>query len=180
LDAPPHPAQSPLHRSTWASGKARHQPDQIATIVQPLIIDWPIARGIGRALDQEDRAAGRHLERLGGNRVGPRAAPDRLRISPGSVTCETGKALRTASSVTVTGLSIEARGTISHSRACLSDSPHRAKPKRERVPLNSVSPAISQAGDLAAGPPMVRARRGKLYDQWWNFAPRLSENWHWS
>ena len=38
-------------------------------IVQPLIIDWPIARGIGRALDQEDRAAGRHMERLGGNRV---------------------------------------------------------------------------------------------------------------
>jgi len=35
LDAPPHPAQSPLHRSTWASGKARHKPDQIATIVQP-------------------------------------------------------------------------------------------------------------------------------------------------
>ena len=52
------------------SDKARHKPDQIATIVQPLIIDWPIAGGIRRALDQEDRAAGRHLERLGGNGVG--------------------------------------------------------------------------------------------------------------
>ena len=70
LDAPPHRVQSPLHRSTWASGKARHKPDQIATIVQPLIIDWPSVRGIGRALDQEDRAAGRHLERLRGNWVG--------------------------------------------------------------------------------------------------------------
>ena len=36
--------------------------------VHPL--DWPSVRGIGRALDQEDRAAGRHLERLGGNWVG--------------------------------------------------------------------------------------------------------------
>src|SRR5258708_25056391 len=61
---------SGLHRGPWASGKARHEPDQITTIVQPLIIDWPIAGGIRRALDQEDGAAGRHLERLGGNRVG--------------------------------------------------------------------------------------------------------------
>jgi hypothetical protein len=59
-----------LHWGLWASGKARYEPDQIATIVQPLIIDWPIAGGIGRALDQKDRAAGRDLERLGGNRVG--------------------------------------------------------------------------------------------------------------
>ena len=59
-----------LHWGLWASGKARHEPDQIAAIMQPLIIDWPIAGGTGRALDQEDRAAGRHLERLGGNRVG--------------------------------------------------------------------------------------------------------------
>jgi hypothetical protein len=69
LDAPHHPAQSPLHRSTWASGKARHKPDQIATIVQPLIIDWPVAGSIGRARDQEDWAARRHLERLGRNSV---------------------------------------------------------------------------------------------------------------
>jgi len=38
--------------------------------MQPLVIDWPIAGGIGRALDQEDRAAGRHSKRLSGNRVG--------------------------------------------------------------------------------------------------------------
>jgi hypothetical protein len=76
-------------------------------------------------------------------------------ISPGSVTCE--KQGRRCVN--------RSPWDISHSRACLSDSSHRAKPKHERVPLNSVSPAISQAGDLAAGPPMVRARRGKLYDQ---------------
>src|SRR6266478_1398455 len=61
---------SGLHRGPRASGKARHEPDQITTIVQPLVIDWPIAGGVGRALDQEDGAAGRHLERLGGHRVG--------------------------------------------------------------------------------------------------------------
>jgi hypothetical protein len=60
----------PCIEALGASGKARHKPDQIATIVQPLIIDWPSVRGIGRALDQEDRAAGRHLERLRGNWVG--------------------------------------------------------------------------------------------------------------
>jgi hypothetical protein len=38
--------------------------------MQPLVIDWPIAGGIGRALNQEDWAAGRQLERLGDNRVG--------------------------------------------------------------------------------------------------------------
>ena len=43
---------SGLHRGPWASGEARHEPDQIATIVQPLIIDRAIAGGIGRALDQ--------------------------------------------------------------------------------------------------------------------------------
>src|SRR5712672_2085076 len=59
-----------LQRGPWASGKARHEPDQITTIVQPLKIDGPIAGGIRRALDQEDGAAGRHLERLGGNGVG--------------------------------------------------------------------------------------------------------------
>src|SRR6267378_6605584 len=60
---------SSLRRGPWASGKARHEPDQIAAIMQPLIIDRAIAGGIGRALDQENRAAGRHLERLGRNRV---------------------------------------------------------------------------------------------------------------
>src|SRR6202023_2776834 len=59
---------SGLCRGPRASHKARHEPDQIAAIVQPLIIDRAIAGGIGRALDQEDRAAGRHLERLRGNR----------------------------------------------------------------------------------------------------------------
>jgi hypothetical protein len=38
--------------------------------VEPLVINWPIAGGIGRALDQEDRGAGRYLERLSRNRVG--------------------------------------------------------------------------------------------------------------
>src|SRR5258705_10593837 len=61
---------SPLQRGPCASGKARHEPDQITTIVQPLKIDWSIAGGIRRALDQEDGAAGRHLERLGNNGVG--------------------------------------------------------------------------------------------------------------
>jgi hypothetical protein len=63
-------APSPLHRGPCASGKARHKPDQIATIVQPLVIDWPIAGGIGRALNEKDRAASRHLEGLSCNRVG--------------------------------------------------------------------------------------------------------------
>src|SRR5499427_9796553 len=54
-------ARSPFHRGPWASGKARHKPDQIATIVQSLIINGLIAGGIGRAFDQKDRAAGRHL-----------------------------------------------------------------------------------------------------------------------
>ena len=63
-------APSALYRGAWASGKLRHEPDQITTIVQPLIIDGPIHGGIGRALNEEDRAAGRHLERLDGNRVG--------------------------------------------------------------------------------------------------------------
>src|SRR5712672_4281553 len=61
---------SGLRRGPWAPGKARHETDQIAAIVQPLVIDRPIAGGIGHALDQEDRAASRHLKRLGGNRVG--------------------------------------------------------------------------------------------------------------
>src|SRR6266478_2863150 len=61
---------SGLRRCPWASGKARYETDQIAAIVQPLVIDRPIAGGIGRALDQKDRAPGRHFERLGGNRVG--------------------------------------------------------------------------------------------------------------
>src|SRR5208337_4100212 len=39
-----------LRRRPWAPSKARHKPDQIATIVQPLIVDWPIAGGIRRAL----------------------------------------------------------------------------------------------------------------------------------
>src|SRR5215469_18700580 len=64
------PASSPLRRGPWAPGKARHKADQIAAIMQPLVIDGPIVGGIGCALDQEDRAAGRHLQRLGGNRVG--------------------------------------------------------------------------------------------------------------
>ena len=38
--------------------------------MQSLIIDWPIADGIRRPLDQEDWAAGRHLKRMGGNRIG--------------------------------------------------------------------------------------------------------------
>ena len=42
---------SGLHRGPWASGKARHEADQITTIVQPLKIDWPIAAGIRCALD---------------------------------------------------------------------------------------------------------------------------------
>jgi hypothetical protein len=37
---------SGLHRGPWASGKARHEADQITTIVQPLIIDWSIPSGI--------------------------------------------------------------------------------------------------------------------------------------
>src|ERR1700744_4507698 len=45
-----------------APGKARHEPNQIAAIMQSLIVDGPIAGGIGRALDQEDRGPGRHLE----------------------------------------------------------------------------------------------------------------------
>src|SRR5689334_4085585 len=61
---------SGLCRGPRASGKSRHEPDQIAAIMQPLIIDRPIAGGIGRPLDQKDRAAGRHLERLRGDRVG--------------------------------------------------------------------------------------------------------------
>src|SRR6266478_5039487 len=61
---------SGLRRCPWASREARYEPDQIAAIMQPLVIDRPIAGGIGRALDQENRAAGRDLERLGGNRVG--------------------------------------------------------------------------------------------------------------
>src|ERR1700751_5040149 len=59
-----------LRRGPWASRKPRHETDKTATKVQPLIIDRPIAGGIGRALDQEDRAAGRHLQRLRCNRVG--------------------------------------------------------------------------------------------------------------
>src|SRR6516164_2274559 len=55
---------SSKHRGPWAPSKARHKPDQIATIVQPLIIDRPIAGGIGRAFNEEDWAAGRNLERL--------------------------------------------------------------------------------------------------------------------
>jgi hypothetical protein len=35
-----------LYRGPWASGKARHEPDQIATIVQYLIIDWSTLDGI--------------------------------------------------------------------------------------------------------------------------------------
>jgi hypothetical protein len=67
-----HPTEHshPCIEALGPRAKARHKPDQIATIVRPLIIDWPSDRGIGRALDQEDRAAGRHLERLGGNWVG--------------------------------------------------------------------------------------------------------------
>ena len=42
---------SGLRRGAWTSRKARHESDQIAAIVQPLIIDCPIAGGIGRALD---------------------------------------------------------------------------------------------------------------------------------
>ena len=42
---------SPLYRGLCAPGKARHEPDQIAAIMQPLVIDWPIAGRIGRALD---------------------------------------------------------------------------------------------------------------------------------
>jgi hypothetical protein len=75
-------APSPFHRGLWASGKARHKPDQIATIVQSLIIDWPIAGGKGRPLDQEDRAAGRHLERLGGNRFGRGPLPACIQPRP--------------------------------------------------------------------------------------------------
>jgi hypothetical protein len=37
---------SGLHRGPWASGEARHEADQITTIVQPLIIDWSILSGI--------------------------------------------------------------------------------------------------------------------------------------
>src|SRR5215470_14434315 len=63
-------APSALSRGPRASGKARHKPDQITTIMQSLVIDRAIAGGIGRALDQKNRATGRYSERLGGNRVG--------------------------------------------------------------------------------------------------------------
>jgi len=59
-----------LRRCPWASGKARYETDQIAAIVQPLVIDRPIAGGIGRALDQEDRLPAGTSSAWGGNRVG--------------------------------------------------------------------------------------------------------------
>jgi hypothetical protein len=59
-----------VRQGLWASCKARYKPDQIAAVVQPLIIDWPITGGIRRALNEEDRTAGRHLQRLGGDGIG--------------------------------------------------------------------------------------------------------------
>src|SRR5215469_2307186 len=56
----------------WASSKAGDKPDQITAIVQFLVIDWLIAGRVRRALDQQDRAADRYFERLGGNGVGRR------------------------------------------------------------------------------------------------------------
>jgi hypothetical protein len=61
--------KSPLYGGPFASGKTRHKPDQIAPIVQPLVIDWPIAGCVGRALDEEYWAAGWHLECVADNRI---------------------------------------------------------------------------------------------------------------
>jgi hypothetical protein len=108
LDAPPHPAQSPLHRGTWASAKARHKPDQIATIVQPNLgnfvrtlampktaplRDFPAGRGRGVAADVRGYpgaphrpGCGRYPRHHDGGRGQMRQPTVQLRLCGGTVT----------------------------------------------------------------------------------------------
>jgi hypothetical protein len=105
LDAPAHPAQSPWHRSTWASGKARHKPDQIATIVQPNLGnfvrtlampktaplgDFPAGRGRGVSADvrrypdaPHRPGCGRHPRHHDGGRGQTRQPTVQLRLCGG-------------------------------------------------------------------------------------------------
>src|SRR5579863_8067290 len=63
-------ASSSLRRGRRSSSKACYKSDQIASIVQPLVIDRPAARRIRRTLDQKDRAADRDSKRLSDDRIG--------------------------------------------------------------------------------------------------------------